>query len=124
MRTWQNSSPFLLERFSIAQFGATSILDIVIKLTQYNSGGRVAPLVSQNSYKNMFLAGFVPGLCETYRILLVITAIQVTFQTLFRDISNRSRTITEQANYCDDQNGNDNRFATIGPEMLQLTGCM
>ena len=65
MRTWENSSPFLLERFSIGQFGATSILEKVTRLTQYNSGGRVGPLVSQNSYKNMFLAGFVPRLCET-----------------------------------------------------------
>ena len=102
----------------------TKLLEIVIRLTQYNSGGRVGPLISQNSYKNMFLAGFVPRLCETYRIPLAITAIRVTFQTLLRDISNRSRTIIERTNYYDDQYGNDNRFATIGPEMLQLTGCM
>ena len=102
----------------------TKLLEIVIRLTQYNSGGRVGPLVSQNSYKNMFLAGFVPRLCEKYRIPLVITAIRVTFQTLSRDIFNRSSTIIERTNYYDDQYGNDNRFATIGPEMLQLTGCM
>ena len=64
----------------------TKLLEIVIRLTQYNSGGRIGPLVSQNSYKNMFLAGFVPRLCETYRIPLVITAIRVTFQTLLHEI--------------------------------------
>ena len=120
----KKSSPFLLERFSIGQFSATSILEIVIRLTQYNSGDHVDPLVSHDSYKNMFLAGFVPRLYETYRIPLVISAIRVTFQTLLRDISNRSRTIIERTNYYDDQYWNDNRFATIGLEMLQLTGCM
>ena len=58
----KNSSPFLLERFSMGQFGATSILEIVIRLTQYNSGDRVGPLVSQDSYKKCSW----PVLCRVF----------------------------------------------------------